>query len=399
MRRKQLSFDNAISKSPKRTVGINQPTDFPVIGATLSTHSNNYFDNVSPTATKKHHRFSIKKIIKRTSVLLLIVILITGGWVGWKFYENTTKTFGGSIFGIFDTTKLKGESTDRVNILLAGNSADDPGHQGANLTDSIMLVSLDTKNNTAFMLSIPRDLWVDIPGYGYEKINAAYEDGQANKFNQAGYASGGMGLLEEVVQQNFNVPIDYYALINYTAFKDSVNAVGGISIDIHSSDPRGLYDPNTDIKLPNGEVTLNGQEALNLARARGDGYGSYGFPLADFNRTQNQRLMLLAVEQKAFSAGVLSNPLKLGNLFDSLGNNVQTDFQINDIRRLYDLGKKVTTNNIQSVSLNQANGQDLLKNYTAYDGEEALIPAKGLNDYSAIQAYMQQLTAVSTSQN
>jgi LCP family protein required for cell wall assembly len=396
MRRKQLSFDNTVSKSPKKAVGTNSPADFPVIGATLSAHSNNYFDNVNPTTTKKHRRFSIKKIIKRTLVVLIIIILIVGGWVGWKFYENTTKTFGGSIFGIFDTTKLKGESTGRVNILLAGDSADDPGHQGADLTDSIMLVSLDTKNNTAFMISIPRDLWVDIPGYGYQKINAAYEDGQADKFDQAGYASGGMGLLEEVVQQNFNVPIDYYALINYTAFKDSVNAVGGISIDIQSSDPRGLYDPNTDLKLPNGEVTLNGQVALNLARARGDGYGSYGFPLADFNRTQNQRLMLLAVEQKALSAGVLSNPLKLGNLFDSLGNNVQTDFQINDIRRLYDLGKKVTTNNIQSDSLNQANGQDLLMSYTAYDGESALIPAAGINDYSAIQAYMSQLTNTTT---
>ncbi|HUD10621.1 MAG TPA: LCP family protein [Candidatus Saccharimonadales bacterium] len=380
------------SQRPKQVMDVTAPRDFPAIGATLSTYRPNYF-NQEATAAKPElpkKRRNYKKIAKRTALVLLLIILVVGGWVGWKFYENVSKTFGGSIWDIFHTTKLKGEDTGRVNILLAGNSADDPGHNGADLTDSIMIVSIDTRNNTAFMLSVPRDLYVDIPGYGYSKINAAYED-------------GGMGLLDQVVSQNFNIPIDYHALINYTAFRDSVNAVGGITVDINSCDPNGLYDPDTDyatggilVDLSNGEHSLNGEQALDLARARGDAYGSYGFCQSDFTREQDQRLMLLALKSKALSVGVLSNPVKLGNLFDSLGNNVKTDLTLSDARRLYQLSQKISNSSVKSASLNDVNGNDLLQSYTSYDGESALIPAAGLSNYSAIQAYVSQLLVVST---
>src|SRR5581483_1704119 len=149
-----------------------------------------------------------------------------------------------------------------------------------------MLLSINTKNNTAWMLSIPRDLWVNIPNHGYNKINAVYEFGQNDNFSENGYPNGGMGELEKIVSQKLAIPIDYYALINYTAFKQSVDAVGGVSINIQSHDPRGLFDAYTHLKLPNGNVTLNGQQALDLARARGDnaaGDISYGFPQSDFD--------------------------------------------------------------------------------------------------------------------
>jgi LCP family protein required for cell wall assembly len=381
---------------------IKGPMNFPAVGQTLSTYKPNFTNRPSVSPPKK--RFNRRKVIKRTILVIVLLILLVGGWLGWKFQSNLSKVFGGNIFGLFSSTKLKGEDTGRVNILLAGNSTDDPGHGGAQLTDSIMLVSIDTHNNTAFMMSIPRDLWVNIPNYGYQKINAAYEDGQAENFSAAGYPNGGMGLLEQIVSQKLGVPIDYYALIDYTAFRDAVNAVGGISVNIQSSNPYGLYDPSIDyttggplVDLSNGVHALNGEQALDLARARGDAYGSYGFPQADFDRTSNQRLMLVALKNKALSIGVLSNPIKLGNLFDSLGNNVKTDFTVSDARRLYDIGKKVNSSQIKSVGLNNVNGQDLLQSYTANDGESALIPAAGLNDYNAIQAYLQQITVVPSS--
>jgi LCP family protein required for cell wall assembly len=261
------------------------------------------------------------------------------------------------------------------------------------LTDSIMLVSINTKNDTGFMLSIPRDLWVDIPGNGYAKINAAYEDGQNQHFSAPGYANGGMGLLEEVVNQDLGIPIDYYALIDYTAFRDAVNAVGGITITINSPDPYGLYDPYADLRLPNGVVTLNGQEALNLARARGDGPGAYGFPQADFNRTQHQRQMLVAVGKKALTLGVLSNPLKIGDLFDAVGNNVITDFRTKDVQALYGIAKKVNINNIQSLTFNESGSNALIQGYITPDGEDVLIPIDGIGNYSAIQTYDASLIA------
>lgn len=348
-------------------------------------------------------RFRQKFTRKRVILGILAILLLGGGWLGFKFADNLQKIFGGNIFDLLHSTRLRGEDRGRVNILLAGNSADDPGHGGANLTDSIMLVSIDTRQNKAFMLSIPRDLWVHISGDGHQKINNAYIYGQSNGFNQDGYPAGGMGQLEQVVSQDLGIPIDYYALIDYTAIRDAVNAVGGIDVNIQSCDARGLYDPNRDyatnqplVRLSNGWHHLNGEQALDLARARGDpsiyGY-SYGFCNSDFTRTANQRQMLAALKNKTTSAGVLANPDTLSKLADALGNNVKTDFKLNEVRRLISLTQKINNGNIQSLSLDKANGKNLLQSYAAPDGESALIPAAGLDNFSAIQAFIRQKTS------
>lgn len=345
-------------------------------------------------------RFGWKRCFKWLGISVVTLVLVVGGYLGWKILHNELKIFGWKgIVSLIQPTKLKGEDSGHVNILLAGNSADDPGHNGANLTDSIMILSIDTKNKRAFMLSVPRDLYVNIPGHGYAKINEAYEDGEADHFSQAGYANGGMGLLEEVVSQNFGITLHYYALVDYAAVRQAVDAVGGITVNIQSSDPRGLYDPSPDlsnnykplVKLPNGLDQINGVQALGLARARGDSYGSYGYALSDFTRTQNQRLILLALKDKATSVSTLANPVKLGELFDSVGSNVHTDLTLGDVKRLYQIAKGVNNNNITSAGLNNANGQNLLASYSTYTGQSALIPKAGIDDYSAIQAYVRQL--------
>lgn len=347
----------------------------------------------------KKRRFLHKYLTWRKALLtMLIIVFGIGGWLGFKFVYNAAKTFHGGLFSVLSNTKLKGEDVGRVNILVAGNSADDAGHDGANLTDSIMILSLDTKNKTAYMMSVPRDLWVDIPGYGHAKINEAYVDGENNKFAQDGYFPGGMGLLQQVVEQNFNINMNYYALVNYTALKDMVNAVGGINFTVKSTDPRGLYDPSVDyttngplVKLSNGTHSLNGQQALDLARARGDAYGSYGFPAADFDRTNNQRQELVALKSKVTTTGVLANPAKLSNILDAIGTNVKTDFSLGEVRRAYDISKDIGT--IQSVGLNSVAGKNLLDSYATPLGQSALIPAAGIDDFSDIQAAIKQLTS------
>jgi LCP family protein required for cell wall assembly len=348
-------------------------------------------------------RFNGKKVIKRALQTIAVIVIIVGGFLGWKFYDNAAKLAGTynpfKLFGTFLPAKLN-ETNGHVNILLAGYSADDPGHQGADLTDSIMILSIDPATKSANVISIPRDLYVSIPGYGYSKINAAYEDGQAEHFNQSGYFTGGMGLLEETLSQDFGVQFNYYALINYAAFRDAVDAVNGITVDIQSPDPRGLYDPYTNLKLPNGEVTLNGQEALNLARARGDGPGSYGFPDADFNRTQHQQQMLIALKDKSSSLSVIGNPLKIGELADAIGNNIITNLSIGDMETLYSDSKSISNSSISTVTLNDYKNQDLLTSYITADGEDALVPAAGFANYSQLQAVVSQLTGstITTSQ-
>ncbi|HUD11185.1 MAG TPA: LCP family protein [Candidatus Saccharimonadia bacterium] len=335
-----------------------------------------------PDRTRRRPRR--KRIVLTITSAILAVILVSVGYVGWKFVQTATKISGGSIFGLLSDTKLDGEAQGRVNILLAGDSADDPGHGGADLTDSIMVVSIDTKTNQAYMLSIPRDLWVNIPGHGYAKINSAYED-------------GGMPLLEQVVDQDFGIHLNYYALVDYTAFKSAVNAVGGITVDIKSSDPRGIYDPNISksddgpLLLKNGVQQLDGQTALNLARARNDptpsGLVGYGLPNGDFDRAANQRMMLQALETKTLSTGVWANPIKIGQLLDSLGNNVTTDFKTDQLLRLYQLVKKVNVSSIKSLSLTVGKQ---IQNYTTSDGQSALIPESGLGNYTGLQLFVRQ---------
>lgn len=347
-------------------------------------------------------RTNWKKVVKRTAAISAIFLLLAGGWMGWKLFSNSGKVFGGdsNILGFLNATKLKGEDKGRVNFLLAGVSTDDPGHGGANLTDSVMLVSIDTTNKKAFMLSIPRDLWVNIPSYGHSKINAANAYGDSDNFTSPGYPDGGMGLLAKVVSENFEMPIHYYAKINYGAFRDAVNAVGGIDVKIESSDPRGLYDPNISkaeggpLKLPNGVQHLDGQTALNLARARGnptpDGRYGYGYEQSDFTRTKHQRMMLVAIKDKVTSGGVITNPLKIGELFDVVGKNMKTDLQPGEVRRIYDLSKQIKSSDILSLSLNDADGVNLLASYRTPDGASALVPAAGVDDYSDINAYIKK---------
>ncbi len=399
--------DITATTRPGQDVGVvkQQAGNFPSVGMTLPSYQYDPRDHhrrASQTVvrTSRWRRIREAVTLKRSVLTLLVIVLAIGGWVGGKFIYDAHKVFGGSIFGLLTTTKLKGEDSGRVNILLAGNSADDPGHDGANLTDSIMVISIDTKNNTAFLLSIPRDLWVDIPNGGHQKINATYVVGQNDQFSASGFPNGGMGLLEQLVEQDFGINIDYYALIDYGALRDAVNAVGGITVNIQSTDPRGLYDPSIDyathgplVKLTNGEHTLDGEQALDLARARGDAYGSYGFQGSDFERTQNQRLMLVSLKNKATTLGVLANPAKLSSLFDAIGNNVTTDLNLSEVHRLYDIIKPISGSNIQSLSLNSADGKNLLASYSAPDGESALIPAAGLDDFDDIQNFIQQETS------
>lgn len=384
-----------------------QAKDFPGVGMTLPSYKagesgrTRLSKRPAPVKRGRLRRIFSKAHFKKALITLFILGALVGAFVGLKFLYNAHKLFGGSIFGVLHTTHLKGENRGRVNILLAGNSADDPGHAGGNLTDSIMIVSIDTRNHTAFLLSIPRDLWVNIPGGGHQKINAAYSVGQEDNFNESGYPHGGMGLLEKVVEQDFGIPIDYSTLVNYTALRDSVNAVGGVNFTVNSTDPRGLYDPSIDYathgplvnKLTNGPHVLNGQQALDLARARGDAYGSYGFGNSDFQRTQDQRELLIALKNKAATASVIANPAKLTSLFDAIGSNVKTDMKLSEVHRLYDLVKPINSKNIKSLSLSDANGKSLLTSYATRDGESALIPAAGLDDFSAIQAFVQQQTS------
>ena len=380
-----------------------RPQRFPDVGVNISPYRSGSLSLATSMTTpaplpkkKKHRKWHWTK--KRIIFACLLPFLLIGLWLGIKFGFNAARIFNGNLFNVFTTTRLKGEDQGRVNILLAGNSADDVGHNGGELTDSIMILSLDTRNHKAFLLSVPRDLYVPIQNNGSSKINTAYVYGKQQKFNESGYPAGGMGLLEKTIKDNLGVTTNYYALINYSALRDAVNAVGGVKINIASSSTCGLYDPSIDwtthgplVDLSNGIHTLNGQQALGLARARGDARGSCGYAKSDFTRTQNQRMLLLALKNKVFSTGVLTNPIKISNLFDSLGRNVKADMQLSEVRRLNDLLKGVDNGKIKSYGLDDINGKNYLMNYRTPTGQSALAPAAGVDNFMDIKQALRRL--------
>ncbi len=326
---------------------------------------------------EKPKKSRLKRFLVSFWLLVLALLIFIGVWDALNISRASQKMFGSSnLFSLISADSLKSQN-GRTNILLVGYSIDDPGHPGATLTDSIMLLSLSSKSHAGYMLSIPRDLYVKIPGFGYGKINEAYQD-------------SGMPLLRQIVADSFQIPIDYSVLVNYAAVRDTVNALGGITINIASPDPRGLYDTNISpvddgpLRLFNGPQALDGQTALNLTRARGDAYGSYGFPQADFDRTQHQRQVLTAIKDKVSWTLVL-NPLKNGKLFSAAGTNIKTDLTLGEARPLFGLFNSVNSANLQSLSLRSLNGKNLLSSYGTPSGQSALIPAAGLSDYSRIQ--------------
>ncbi len=345
---------------------------------------------------KKKRRFTKKKILLLSLLVLLIPVVIIAAWDYRNYARASDQMFGSSnLINVLPPNHLDSDD-GRTNILIAGFSTDDPGHSGAELTDSIMVLSLDKDTKTGYMLAVPRDLYVEIPGYGPAKINEAYEAGKQMKFKGIGYPDGGMGLLEKVVSDSFDIDIHYYALINYGAVKDTVKALVGITVNIKSDDPRGIYDPGflakegLAVKLKNGRQQIDAQTALNLTRARGMGYGSYGLAQADFDRTKNQQAVLRGIKEKITWQRLL-DPRKNAPLLDAIANNVKTDLEIGNILPLYRLFNSVPGNKLKSVTLRDVEGQNLLSSYGTPTGQSALIPAAGIDDFSQIQEAIKQL--------
>ena len=331
----------------------------------------------------RRHPARRRKVLIGIAIPLAIVLGIAG-WLAYSLQHainSATNNTGGSLLNVLRPQKLNGEATGSVNILLTGNSYDDKGHQGAALTDSIMVAHIDITKKKLTLVSIPRDLLVQYNGSDM-KINAVYV--------QAGEGTAGLDALGTVVEQVTGLHIDQHMLVGYTALKDAVNAVGGITVDITSPDPRGIYDANLNLTLPNGPQQLNGDQVLQLARARNDpvpGKVSYGLPNGDFDRQENQRKILSALIAKAKGSGELANPLNLVKIFNSLSANLRTDLTVGQVSRLYQL-MKGSGSGISSVSIRGKSTDLLLADYRSATLGDVLVPTAGTYDYSAIRKYI-----------
>ncbi|HEX5797899.1 MAG TPA: LCP family protein [Candidatus Saccharimonadales bacterium] len=340
-----------------------------------------------------------RRWIKRTILAVFFVLFIPSAiFVGWNAHnvaQASEKIFGtGNLTRLLIPTKLSSQD-GRVNILLVGYSKDDPGHAGAELTDSILIMSLDTEKKTGYMLSVPRDLYIEIPGYGAAKINEAYQAGERSDFKENGYPNGGVGLLEKTISEKFAIEFHYYALINYGTVKDIVSALDGISVKIDSKDPRGIYDPNFrpreggPLKLKNGVQKINASEALRLTRARGSTFGSYGFAQSDFDRTKNQQAVIKGIKEE-LTWGLLLDPRKNPTIFNAFAENIKTDIKLSEVVPLYRLFNDISVDKLHSAGF-RSDKVNLLPSYTTPTGQSALVPNGGVNSYDEIKKYIEDL--------
>lgn len=349
---------------------------------------------------KKKKRIT-KKGVKRFFKVLAVIIVLIGLFLLVKAFIAGSKIFGGNLFDAFSSSQpLKQDANGRSNILIFGTSEDDPHqHDGAALTDSIMIVSLDQTKKVAAITSVPRDLWVkydDDCQFGYQgKINVVYECADPNK-KDGEYSEKGAAALRKKVGEVYGLDMQYSVFVGYKAVQQAVDAVGGVDVTIESSDPRGILDRNFDwecnfkcylVKYPNGPAHLDGKHALALSRARNDA-GGYGLSRGNFDREINQQKILVALRNKASSAGTLANPVAASGLIDSMGDNIRTNFVSGEIKTLINLARDIDDKKIDRFSLIDEIPPLLTTGMVS--GQSVVRPVAGVSDYSDIQAYIQK---------
>nr|WGD84250.1 LCP family protein [Bacillus subtilis] len=286
---------------------------------------------------KKKRR--LKKWVKFTIGLFAILIIVTGTISTYAYIKlnNASKQAhidlndnGQSVKRIkeFDPKK------DSFTVLLLG--IDSRNSKGETVddarSDANVLVTFNRKNKSATMLSIPRDSYVNIPSYGYDKFTHAH-------------AYGGVKLSAKTVENLLDIPVDYVIESNFDAFKDVVDELNGVSINVESEKIVNQIKKDTKGKviLKTGVQTLNGEEALAYVRTRKAD--------TDFQRGQRQMEVLNAIIKKSKS---LSSIPAYDDIVDSLGENLKMNLSLNDAIGLFPF-----IASLKSVDTEQLTGSDM----------------------------------------
>lgn len=253
------------------------------------------------------------------------------------------------------------DGKSRLSILVMGldyrDWEDNPG--GPSHTDTMILFSIDPGTRSAGMLSIPRDLWVNIPGYDPAKINSAYFVGSANHI-----PGGGAGLAMKTVSEFLGMPVDYYAVIDFTAFEQFINELGGVQVDIPEEITVDPIGPHNTVTLKPGLQMLDGPTALAYARNR---YTAGN----DFDRAQRQQQVIMAVRDRILSLNMLPTLIqKSPILYQNLAAGIHSNLTIQQIISLAWVAIQIPKDNIKRDAI----GPDQVTEGWSYDGQQILEP-------------------------
>lgn len=251
-------------------------------------------------------------------------------------------------------------SNDRINVLVMGVDRR-PGEPFSTRTDTMIVLSINPENNTASMLSIPRDLYVDIPGIGNQRINTALPYGA-----YSGGDAGGAELVRQTINHNLGISIDHYVLLDFQTVIGVIDTAGGVMIDV----PYDINDPTypdmnygyDPLFVPQGRWLMSGDAALKYMRTRhADG---------DFNRSKRQQQVILAFRDALLSDGLTGAAVKVRSFYNEARDGIVTDMAITDMLSIANAASRVDIEHIRSAVLDS----NYVHDHTTESGAYVLIP-------------------------
>lgn len=318
---------------------------------------------------KGNHKNKILRALFYPVIFIGIFALIFSFQVLLSGENLVTGESGGSfsflnVIGLGSEKSLQGEDEGRINILLTGMGG--LGHSGPFLTDTMILVSIDTDNSKVSMLSIPRDLSVSIPGYGWRKVNSVNHYGELNN------PSEGAKYTADYMSSLLNIPIHYYVRVDFKGFEQLIDELDGLDIYVDNGFSDSQFPDNNygyqTITFAKGWNTMNGVTALNYARSR---HGNNG-ESSDFARSQRQQKTIKALKDKIISSKTLLSIKRITSLYKTFNENVSTNMESWEILRFAKLAKSIEDQNINTLVLdNSTNG---LLYSTVINGAYLLMP-------------------------
>lgn len=290
---------------------------------------------------------------------------------------------------------------ERITVLLIGFGG--PGHDGGYLTDSLQVMSFDPKANTVTLISIPRDLFVQLPTYqgrgGYwGRINEAYQIGMGNvdrndtRVPYEKHEAGGQMAMKAAAQV-LGIPIDYWISMDFVGFRQFIDAIGGVEVNVERAFTDYQYPNNDDasvdptyrtVRFAAGRQQMDGETAIAFARSRYSAEDGN-----DFNRSRRQQLLMAATKEKVFRVETIP---KLLGMLDAFEGHLRMSFSFTEAKDLLGWGQEQARAKQQYTIRNGVLevGQ-LLYSDTLPSGAYVIFPRAGQGNYTAIQRYVQDL--------
>lgn len=352
--------------------------------------------------SKRKNNKILNKIVKTFfySLVFIIVLFITfyiHGNVAPKNHMAWINNIPliGQIKQIAEGTSepLKGEDRGRINILLLGIGG--KGHDGGQLTDTIMVLSYDVTTKKVALLSIPRDLSVPIESIGWRKINAVNSYAE-----QKSPGSGGLAT-SQTVGNILNAPIDYYVKVDFDGFTQLIDELGGIEVCVDKTfddytypaegqeDNPDYYSRFEHLHIEQGCQKMDGKLALKYARSR-HSLGSEG---TDFARAARQQKVIQATKEKLLSANTILNPSMISKLVGNLNEHASTDMKIWEMAKFWSLVKDIKKEDMTTKVLSNS-PEGLLVDAKGQDGAYLLLPRTG--NFTEVQYLFNNMFGAST---